>query len=136
MIEPLDALTPHRAARDSLPPHDTHVWTAYCRLRSRFGVEFPLTSRAKAWQPKKCYALADVEPIYRFAHHTIDPLYVRGGLGHVLNDRLRLEFIYYAQFTRPSGGSLEYANNIFQVNIKISLAEGLLRRIHNPRAGD
>jgi hypothetical protein len=113
---------------------DTHEWTAYSRLRSRFGVEFPLTSREKAWHPKTWYGLVDVEPIYRFDHDKIDPLYVRGGLGYVLNDRVRLEFVYFAEFTQSSRGSLEYANNIFQLNIKIGLAEGLLRRLHNPRA--
>ncbi|MEO8427338.1 MAG: DUF2490 domain-containing protein [Verrucomicrobiota bacterium] len=115
---------------------DTHTWSAYSRLRSRFGVEFPLTSREKAWQPKTWYGLADVEPVYRFDHETVDPVYVRGGLGHVLSDRVRLEFVYYAQFTRTNRGSLEYADNIFQLNIKIGLAEGLLRRLHNPRADD
>jgi hypothetical protein len=77
-----------------------------------------------------------VEPIYRFDHSTIDPLYVRGGLGYVLSDRVRLEFVYYAQFSRASSGSLAFADNIFQLNIKLGLAEGLLRRLHNPRAGD
>ena len=115
---------------------DTHDWTAYSRIRSRFGVEFPLCARDRAWQPKTWYGLADVEPIYRFDHNTIDPLYVRGGLGYVLSDRLRLELIYYAQFARTSGGSLAYTDNIFQLNIKIGLGEGLLRRLHNPRAGD
>ena len=115
---------------------DTHLWTDYSRLRSRFGVEVPLTSRERAWHPRTWYGLADVEPIYRFDHNTIDPLYVRGGLGYVLSDRLRLEFVYYAQFARSSGSSLAYADNIFQLNIKIGLGEGLLRRLHNPRAGD
>jgi hypothetical protein len=115
---------------------DTHAWTGYSRIRSQFGVEFPFTSREHAWQPKTWYGLATVEPIYRFDHNTIDPLYVRGGLGYVLSDRVRLEFVYYAQFARSSGGSLEYADNIFQLNIKIGLAEGLLRRLHNPHAGD
>jgi hypothetical protein len=115
---------------------DTHDWTGYSRIRSRFGVEFPLTSQERAWQPKTWYALADVEPIYRFDYNTIDPVYVRGGIGYVLSDRVRLEFVYYAQFTRPNGGSLDYVDNIFQLNIKIGLAEGLLRRLHNPHAGD
>jgi len=40
------------------------------------------------------------------------------------------------QSAQSSRGSLEYADNIFQLNIKVGLAEGLLRRLHNPRAGD
>ncbi len=111
---------------------ETHDWTDYHRVRSRFGVEFPLTSRARAWQSKTWYGLADVEPIYRFDHDTIDPVYVRGGLGYVLNDRVRLEFVYYAQFTRPNQGALEYTDNIFQLNIKIGFGKGLLHRLHNP----
>jgi Protein of unknown function (DUF2490) len=113
------------------------AWSSYSRLRSRFGVEFPLTSRERAWQPRTWYGLADVEPIYRFDHDTVDPLYVRGGIGYVISDRVRVEFIYYAQFTHPAGSSsLQYADNILQLQFKIGLAEGLLRRLHNPHAGD
>jgi hypothetical protein len=115
---------------------DTHEWTAYSRLRSRFGVEFPLTPYGKAWQPKTWYGLADVEPIYRFDHDTIDPLYVRGGLGYVLSDRLRLEFCYWAQFTRSNQGSLEHANNIFQLNIKIAFGRGILDRLFEGAGAD
>jgi hypothetical protein len=115
---------------------DTHDWTDYHRVRSRFGVEFPFTSRERAWQAKTWYGLADVEPIYRYDTHEIDPVYVRGGLGYVLNDRVRLEFIYYAEFTRSNGNSLEHTDNIFQLNIRIGLAEGILRRIRNAFASD
>ena len=111
----------------------THDWTSYSRLRSRFGVELPLTSREKAWQPKTWYGLADVEPIYRFDHDTIDPLYVRSGLGYVLNEQVRLEFIYSAQFTRPAGSSSpQYTENIFQLNLKIGFDRGILHRLQNP----
>jgi hypothetical protein len=115
---------------------DTHSWTAYSRLRSRFGVEFPFTSGENAWQPRTWYGLADVEPIYRFDHGTIDPLNVRCGLGYVLNDRVRMEFIYTAQFARTNADALDYADNVFQLNIKVGLAAGLLRRLNNRRAGD
>ena len=115
---------------------DTDHWTAYSRLRSRFGVEFPLTSHTRAWHPKTWFALADVEPIYRFDHNTIDPLYVRGGVGYVLSNRIRLEFVYYAEFSRDNHGSLEFANNIFQLNLSIGLAEGLLERVLNPHASN
>jgi hypothetical protein len=112
---------------------ETHDWTSYHRIRSRLGAEFPLTSREKAWHPKTWYVLADVEPYYRFDRDTIDPLLVRGGVAYVLSDRVHLEFIYHAQFTRPAGGSsLEFSENIFRVNVKIGLHEGLLRRLQNP----
>ena len=115
---------------------DTHAWTSYSRVRSRFGVEFPLTSRAKAWQPKTWYGLADVEPVYRFDHDTIDPVYVRGGFGYVLSHRVRLEFIYTAQFSRSSSGALAHAENLLEFNVNIGWSEGLLRRLRNPHAAD
>ena len=109
---------------------DTHDWTGYSRLRSRFGVEFPLTSRENAWQPKTWYALADVEPFYRFDRGTIDPFRVRGGIGYIVSSRVRVEFIYHAQFTRPTGGSgLEFTDNIFRINIKIALNKGIIQRV-------
>jgi len=109
---------------------DTHNWTGIHRLRSRFGVEFPLTSREKAWQPKTWYALADVEPIYRFDKERIDPLRVRGGIAYIVSNRVRVEFIYHAQFTRPAGSSgLEYTDNIFRLNVKIALNTGILQRM-------
>jgi hypothetical protein len=115
---------------------DTHDWTETHRVRSRFGVEFPLTSRAKAWQPKTWYGLADVEPFYRFDTDKIDPVRVRGGGGYVLNDRVRVEFVYYAQFTRPNSGSLQHTDNIFRLNIKIGLAKGILQRLQSTGTDD
>ena len=116
---------------------DTHEWTDYHRVRSRFGAEFPLTSREQAWQPKTWYGLADVEPFYRFDTDRIDPLVARGGIGYVLSERLRVEFIYHAQFTRPAGsGSLEFTENIFRVNIKNGLAKGILQRLQSTGADD
>ena len=44
-----------------------------------------------------------------------DPVRLRAGLGYVLSNRIRIEAIYTAQFTRASRGSpLDYDNNIFQ----------------------
>ena len=43
-----------------------------------------------------------------------------------------VEFIYHAQFTRPSGSTgLEYTDNIFRLNIKIAMDKGLLGRVFN-----
>jgi len=108
---------------------DTHDWSDVHRIRSRFGVEIPLGSREKAWQPQSWYALADVEPIYRFDRGTVDPLRFRAGLGYVMNNWVTLEFQYYAQFTRPNGGSLQYTDNIFRLNIKIAKQNGILNRL-------
>lgn len=115
---------------------DHYTWSNYSRVRSLFGVEFPLTARAKAWEPKTWYGLANVEPVYRFDHDQVDPLYVRGGFGYVLNDRIRLEFIYTSQFSRSNEGPLAHADNIFQCNIRVGLSQGLLRRLLNPHPGD
>jgi len=108
----------------------THDWTGIHRIRSRFGVEFPLTSLEKAWQPKSWYGLADVEPFYRFDKETIDPFRVRCGIGYIVNNRVRIELIYHAQFTRPAGsGGLEFTDNIIRLNIKIALNRGLFQRV-------
>ena len=123
----------YRAIRDS----DTHDWNEIHRLRSRFGVEIPLTSRERAWQAKTFYGLADVEPYYRFDRDQIDPLRLRAGLGYVLNDRVRLEFIYHAQYTHPDGDSgLEYTDNIYRLNIKVGLNRGIMDRLYNPDIDD
>lgn len=115
----------------------THEWTGYGRLRSRFGIKIPLTAREQAWQSKTWYALAEVEPCYRFDDDTIDPLFVRGGIGRVLSDRIRLELVYSAQFTRSNEGPLQYSNNIFQLNIKLGLGKGILQRaLHGEGADD
>jgi Protein of unknown function (DUF2490) len=111
---------------------DTHVWTGIHRIRSRFGVEVPLSSLERAWKPRTWYVLADVEPFYRFDKDTFDPLRVRGGAGYVINSRLSCELIYGAQFTRSNSGSLDFSENIIFLNIKIGLAEGILERLYNP----
>jgi len=115
----------------------TGDWNASHRIRSRFGVEIPLSSGDRAWQPKTWYALADVEPYYRFDRHAVDPLRVRGGIGYVINDRIRTEFIYHAEFTRPAGSSgLEFTDNILRLNIKIGLTMGIIGRLQNPDIDD
>ncbi len=112
---------------------DTHDWSSYSRIRSRFGVEFPLTKRSEAWQTETFYALADVEPFYRFDTDEWNPLRVRGGLGYILNDRIRVELIYTANFERSAPGSpLEFNNNIIELNIRIGFGKGLLGRLLNP----
>jgi len=116
---------------------DTNEWTHYTRIRSRFAVEIPLTAQAKAFKPKTWYALADVEPFYRFDKDTVDPLRLRAGIAHVLSDGIHVELIYNPSFSRPSdGGSLELTENIVNLNVKIGLQEGLLRRIQSPLHGN
>ena len=51
----------------------------------------------------------------------------------MLNSRLRMELIYHAQYTRPASGTgLAYTDNIFRLNIKIGLHQGILARLQNP----
>jgi hypothetical protein len=102
---------------------DTDDWETKSRLRSRFGVEFPLTVGPRAWKPKTLYGLTTVEPFFRLDHNQVDPLRVTGGLGYIFNDRIHLEFQYSAQFTRPGAASLEYTGNTFRLNLKIDLSD-------------
>ncbi len=115
---------------------DTHQWTQINRIRSRFGVELPLSSLEQAWKPRTWYTLVDTEPFYRFDKDTFDPIRVRGGAGYILNSRLRCELIYGAQFTRLNGGSLAFTENLIYLNIKIGLAKGILERLYNPDFAD
>ena len=119
----------YRATQD----RNTRDWSDVHRLRSRFGVEFPLASKERAWKPKTFYGLADVEPYYRFDRGQVDPFRVRGGIGYVLNESVRIEFIYHAQFTHPGGSKdLEYTDNIWRINIKLGLTKGIIGRLHEP----
>lgn len=58
--------------------------------------------RARAWEDRNFHGFTDVEPFYRLGLDEWDPLRMRGGLGNVLNDRVRVEFIYTAWFRRSS----------------------------------
>ena len=115
---------------------DSRDWNTFGRLRSRFGLEFPLSTK-KAWQPNSFYALADAEPYYRFDSGVVDLFRIRGGVAYITNFRVRFELIYHAQFTRPTGvDHLDYTDNIFRLNIKIGLHNGILATHYNPREGD
>jgi hypothetical protein len=112
---------------------DTHVWTSYSRLRSLFSAEIPVTSRERAWEPGTIYAVVGVEPFYRFGWGGINQLQAGGGVGYVMHDRARVELTCLTQFTQPnSGAGLQYTENIFNLNFKIGLGEGILRRVLNP----
>lgn len=119
-----------RATQDG----STHDWSNVSRLRSRFGVEIPLSSRDQAWQPGKFYTLADIEPYYRFDRNQIDPMRIRVGIGYILKPwPLRFEFIYHAQYTHPTPSEgLQFTDNIFRLNIKIGLNKGIIGALQNP----
>ena len=100
---------------------DTHDWSSDNRIRSRFEVDIPLSTTKQAWQPRTWFSITSIEPFYDFNESEINQLRVSGGLGYVLSKRAHLEFLYYAQFSRHDGGALEYNENIFRLNLKISL---------------
>ena len=107
----------------------TGQWSAFSRIRSRFGVQFPLTSGDNAWQPKTWYGLADVEPFYRFDQNTFNQVRLRFGGGYILNDRLRIECIYTAIFSQQNGSGLEFSENRFQITARIGLSRGIIGRV-------
>lgn len=113
--------------------HDTHEWTHTERLRARFGVEIPMTSRERAWAEKTFYFIGNVEPMYRFDRNDIDPSRAQVGLGYVMNSRIRSELLYYANWGRAAEGSpLVFNENIFRLNIKVGLNRSLLGHVWNP----
>jgi hypothetical protein len=117
----------------AIQSQETYEWDSYSRIRSRFGVVVPFAARARAWEPKTFYGFTDVELFYRFDSDEWDPLKARGGLGYVVNDRVQMELIYTAQFTRSSSGSsLQLTDNILELNIKVALRKSLLGRLFNP----
>jgi hypothetical protein len=120
----------YRATQD----RETHNWSNISRLRSRFGIEIPLTSLEKAWQPSTFYGLADFEPYYRLDKGLVDPMRIRAGVGYILKSLpLRIEFIYHAQYTHPvSGEGLVFTDNIFRLNIKLGLNKGIVNKMNNP----
>ena len=100
---------------------ETHDWSYSQRIRSRFEADFPLTSTERAWKANTWYTLTSVEPFYVFNGQGFNQLRVSGGIGYIVNNRIRVEFNYYAQFNRSDGGPLLFTENIFRLNIKIKL---------------
>lgn len=105
---------------------DSNDWNYVNRFRLRIGAEIPLTGKANAFKPKTWYGILDAEPMYRCDTGRIDPFRLRGGLGYVIGGGKRIEFLYHAQWTRPTGGGLEFTDNIFRINVKFPLGNGPL----------
>ncbi len=112
--------------------YDTREWTHTERLRARFGVEIPMTSRERAWAVNTFYFIGNIEPMYRFDQNDIDPSRAQVGVGWVMNTRVRPELLYYANWGRTSGGPLVFNENIIRLNIKVGLNHSLLGRVWNP----
>lgn len=108
---------------------NTDEWSTVHRVRNQTRFEVPLAPLARAWTPRTAYAFCDVEPIYRSDNQNIDPLRLRLGLGYVASNHLLVEFQYFAQWTRPGGGSLTYTDNIWRLNFKLLGRGGLGTRL-------
>ena len=98
---------------------NTDEWTTVHRFRNQTRLEVPLASTARAWTPKTAYLMAEVEPIYRSDKDNVDPLRLRFGLGYIASPKVLIEFQYFAQYTRPGGGGLQYTDNIWRLNFKL-----------------
>jgi len=111
---------------------DTWAWNSYSRIRSQFAAEVPLTTGERAWKSGTWYTLVSVEPFYRLDSHQFSPLRVGGGIGHIINDKVRAELTYQAQFTQSGSSGLAWTENIIQLNFRIGLKQGILARLLNP----
>jgi hypothetical protein len=90
------------------------------RLRNRVGVEGPFT-QTNAWTPKTWYGLADAEPFWRLDDGYMERFRIRGGIGYILSRTWRAEFIYHAEFSSGKNEPKRYSDNIWRLNIKLSL---------------
>ena len=99
------------------------------RLRSRPGVEFPLSARP--WQPRTIYGLANTEIFVQ--HDFVDALRFMSGVGYIKTDRVRFEFQYVLELSRKSStDALAYGDNSFRLDIKFSFKEGLHHKQQGP----
>jgi hypothetical protein len=62
---------------------------------------------------------------------------LRVGFAYIATNRVRVEFIYHMQWTRPSGSTgLEYTDNIYRFNVKVALNRGMLQRVFDGGVAD
>jgi hypothetical protein len=99
------------------------------RLRTRPGVEFPLSTNA--WQPGTFYGLANGELFVE--HGFINAFRFTSGAGYIRNDRLRIEVNYVLELSRSApSDALAYTDNSFRLDFKFSFKEGLLHKQEGP----
>jgi len=98
------------------------------RLRSRFSVEFPLSTRA--WEPHTYFGSADVEPFVDLDGDFVETLRFSASLGYIVRQSLRLEVGYTGQSERvASGDPLAFNGNFLVFNVRFSLRHGLLEEL-------
>lgn len=100
--------------------NQSHKTTQTKRLRNRIGLEAPFT-QAKAWTPKTWYGLTDVEHFWQLDDAYLERYRIRAGIGYILSKTWRAEFIYHAEFSGGAGQTKNYTDNIWRLNIKLSL---------------
>ena len=100
--------------------NQNHNTTTTPRLRNRVGIDIPL-NQEKAWTPKTFYTLTDFEPIWRLDDDYLQLIRLRAGLGYIINNTWRVEFIYHAEFSGAKGQSKDYTGNIWRLNFKLTL---------------
>jgi hypothetical protein len=99
------------------------------RLRTRPGVEFPLSTRA--WQPDTFYGSANGEVFVE--HRFVNALRFMFGAGYIKTDRVRIEFNYVGDLSRSTSiDPLAYTDNSFRLDFKFSLQEGLHHKQEGP----
>jgi hypothetical protein len=117
----------------SIQDRNSRNWNNSQRIRSRFGAEIPLAPSERAWKPRTFYMMTDGELFFRFEKAALDHWTIRGGMGYITHDLLRLEFTYPARFDRgTTNGPPEYDENIFRLNVKVGLHRRILDRTSNP----
>lgn len=113
--------------------HSTHDWANVERLRMRFGIEAPLTSREKAWKLNTFYGIANVEPLVRFDKRDVDPFRAQLGIGYIANPHIRIELLYYGNWGRVAPtNDLDFTQNIIRLNVKVGVKRALLSHVWNP----
>jgi len=99
------------------------------RLRTRPGVEFPLST--SAWQPGTFYGLANGEVFVE--HSFVDALRFMFGTGYIKTDRVGIEFNYVVELSRRTSiDPLAYTDNSFRLDFKFSLQQGLHHKQEGP----
>jgi len=99
------------------------------RLRTRPGIEFPLS--AHAWQPGTFYGLANGELFVE--HGFIDAVRFMSGAGYIRNDRVRVDLNYVFELSRSApSDALAYSDNSFRLDFKYSFKQGLLHKQQGP----
>jgi hypothetical protein len=71
-------------------------------IRRTHSQRFVIKVAAKAWKPQAFSTLVDVEPFW-VAGKGLTMVRFRAGLGYIPSDRLRIEFVQYAQWGEATG---------------------------------